>query len=194
MRSSSAASTNTWACSTATAARSPPPASRAWTSSSTPAPELSLPRTFVEDGHVDHGYATTAHKAQGATVDQAFVLGSRESYREWGYTALTRHRDQAHFYITAPKPFLNQEPETLDDPEQLKLFLADTLDDTRQHELATDLVDQFGLEDLTHHDPIVTDEMRRQAHELLEDLDRPFEPGPPEPPDLTDDLGMDFGM
>ena len=30
----------------------------------------------------------TAHRAQGATVDRAFVLGSDELYREWGYTAL----------------------------------------------------------------------------------------------------------
>jgi ATP-dependent exoDNAse (exonuclease V) alpha subunit len=57
--------------------------------------ELRLPRTFVADRHVDHGYATTAHKAQGATVDQAFVLGSQEAYREWGYAALSRHRDES---------------------------------------------------------------------------------------------------
>ena len=38
----------------------------------------------------------------GATLDRAFVLGSREElYREWGYTALSRHREEARFYVSA---------------------------------------------------------------------------------------------
>jgi conjugative relaxase-like TrwC/TraI family protein len=48
---------------------------------------------------VDHAYAITAHRTQGATVDRAFVLGSENLYREWGYTALSRHRDEARFYV-----------------------------------------------------------------------------------------------
>ncbi len=42
--------------------------------------QIRIPQTFVTDRNIDHGYATTAHKAQGATVDQAFVLGSQEAY------------------------------------------------------------------------------------------------------------------
>ncbi len=64
-------------------------------------------RAYAEAGHLDHGYATTAHRAQGATVDQTFVLGSDELYREWGYTALSRHRQSARFYVTAAREFLN---------------------------------------------------------------------------------------
>ena len=30
---------------------------------------------YAEAGHLEHGYASTAHRAQGATVDRAFVLG-----------------------------------------------------------------------------------------------------------------------
>jgi ATP-dependent exoDNAse (exonuclease V) alpha subunit len=61
--------------------------------------EITLPASYVDAGNVDHGYATTAHRALGATVDHSFVLGSDDLYREWGYTALTRHRESATFYV-----------------------------------------------------------------------------------------------
>jgi len=60
---------------------------------------VSLGMDYLEAGHLDHGYAITAHRAQGATVDRTYVLGSEELYREWGYTALSRHKEQARFYI-----------------------------------------------------------------------------------------------
>ncbi|WP_236656123.1 AAA family ATPase [Acidiphilium sp. C61] len=40
---------------------------------------------------VDHGYATTIHKAQGATVDRAYVLASGTMDRHLTYVAMTRH-------------------------------------------------------------------------------------------------------
>ena len=53
----------------------------------------------MEDyGAVDHGYATTIHKNQGATVDRAFVLGSGTMDRHLTYVAMTRHRDGAQLY------------------------------------------------------------------------------------------------
>lgn len=41
----------------------------------------------------DHGYATTIHKSQGATVDRALVLASRMMDRHLSYVAMTRHRE-----------------------------------------------------------------------------------------------------
>ena len=46
----------------------------------------------------DHGYATTIHKAQGATVDRSFVMASATMDRHLTYVAMTRHRLQAMLY------------------------------------------------------------------------------------------------
>ena len=42
---------------------------------------------------IDHGYAATIHKAQGVTVDRAYVLASEHMDRHAAYVALSRHRD-----------------------------------------------------------------------------------------------------
>ena len=47
---------------------------------------------------IDHGYAVTIHKAQGATVDRAFVLASGGMDRHLTYVGMTRHRKQAALY------------------------------------------------------------------------------------------------
>ena len=48
---------------------------------------------------VDHGYATTIHKAQGATVDRSYVLASNSMDRHLTYVSMTRHRDEATMYV-----------------------------------------------------------------------------------------------
>lgn len=48
----------------------------------------------------DHGYATTIHKNQGATVDRAFVMASGTMDRHLTYVAMTRHRDGAKLYAS----------------------------------------------------------------------------------------------
>ena len=47
---------------------------------------------------IDHGYATTIHKSQGATVDRAYVLSSGSMDRHLTYVAMTRHREAATLY------------------------------------------------------------------------------------------------
>lgn len=49
-------------------------------------------------GHVDHGYAVTVHKAQGVTVDRAYVLATGGMDRNLAYVGMTRHRDTATLY------------------------------------------------------------------------------------------------
>jgi conjugative relaxase-like TrwC/TraI family protein len=60
-------------------------------------------RTQRGDPTVLHGYAMTGHLAQGLTVRRAFVLGTDAVYREWGYTALSRGREENRLYAVAPR-------------------------------------------------------------------------------------------
>jgi conjugative relaxase-like TrwC/TraI family protein len=49
--------------------------------------------------HVEHGYALTVHKAQGASVERAYVLAHENmSAREWSYVAGSRAREAVHLY------------------------------------------------------------------------------------------------
>jgi conjugative relaxase-like TrwC/TraI family protein len=64
---------------------------------------VDLPVSYVEDGHLTHGYASSIHKAQGATCDQAFVLGDDSMTVEAGYTGLTRGRDRSQVYLVGPQ-------------------------------------------------------------------------------------------
>lgn len=49
--------------------------------------------------NVDHGYATTIHKSQGATVDRVKVLASLSLDRHLTYVAMTRHREDLGVYF-----------------------------------------------------------------------------------------------
>jgi Ti-type conjugative transfer relaxase TraA len=49
--------------------------------------------------HLEHGYALTAHKAQGASVERAYVFAHESlSAREWSYVAGSRAREAVHLY------------------------------------------------------------------------------------------------
>ncbi len=48
--------------------------------------------------NLDHGYATTIHKSQGATVDRVKVLASLSLDRHLTYVAMTRHREELALY------------------------------------------------------------------------------------------------
>lgn len=49
--------------------------------------------------HLGHGYALTAHKAQGQTVGMTLVAGSAALTRETSYTALSRGCASNHLYL-----------------------------------------------------------------------------------------------
>ncbi len=54
-----------------------------------------------EYDHLALGYAVTTHKAQGATVDQTFVLAETIMQdRELSYVQMSRAREDAHIYVS----------------------------------------------------------------------------------------------
>jgi hypothetical protein len=71
--------------------------------------DVTLPRSYLEartergGRTLDHGYAITGHKAQGITTGKAFVLGTDDLYREWGYVAMSRGSVENHLYVVAPR-------------------------------------------------------------------------------------------
>ena len=64
---------------------------------------LILPAGYVAD-HVDLGYAITAHRAQGITVDTAHVLVSSRTTKENLYVSMTRGRESNIAYVALDQP------------------------------------------------------------------------------------------
>lgn len=58
---------------------------------------VEIAQAFYRD--VDHGYATTIHKSQGATVDRVKVLASLSLDKHLSYVAMTRHREEVALYF-----------------------------------------------------------------------------------------------
>lgn len=60
--------------------------------------EVRLPAEYVAE-HVELAYATTAHRAQGRTVDSAHAMISPATTREVLYVAATRGRERNNLYV-----------------------------------------------------------------------------------------------
>jgi conjugative relaxase-like TrwC/TraI family protein len=58
-----------------------------------------LPAWYLDDGHIDYGYALTGHKAQGITVDRTFAVIGGDTSREWAYVVMSRGRESNSAYL-----------------------------------------------------------------------------------------------
>lgn len=63
-----------------------------------------LPAWYLEQGHVDYGYAITGHKAQGVTTGSTFVVVDGTTDREWTYVAMSRGRQANTLYLADAEP------------------------------------------------------------------------------------------
>jgi len=61
-----------------------------------------LPDWYLDQGHVDYGYALTGHKAQGVTVGRTFAVIGDNTNREWAYVAMSRGRLANTTYMVCP--------------------------------------------------------------------------------------------
>ncbi len=84
---------------------------------------------------LDHGYAVTIHKAQGATTDETFVLASRQFDRHLGYVAMTRHREDVQVFAAAA-----------DAPSIASLGAS--MNEARSQDAVMDFVDARGLREM----------------------------------------------
>ena len=114
-------SVNGWCCGSTTTPRQPPPAARASVLNGQTATltagtdagvvvrldhdhaEITLGADYLDAGGVDHGYALTAHRAQGGTWDLAISVGADGLYREAAYLVLSRGRHENWLVLTAPE-------------------------------------------------------------------------------------------
>ncbi len=96
-----------------------------------------MPAELVAEGLLDHGYARTNHKAQGATVDRCFILGDDGDLdRQAGYAALSRGRLENRLYVLRPDDALEPDVEP---GVGVTEHVTGELSRDRSHRLATDV-------------------------------------------------------
>lgn len=96
-----------------------------------------LPPDYLEAGNLTHAYAITGHKAQGMTADRAFVLGDESLYREWGYVAMSRGREENRLYVVMGDGTREEVGGAVDRPYQVEQLVR-SLERSRAKSLAFD--------------------------------------------------------
>ncbi len=92
---------------------------------------VTLPAGYVAQ-HVQLGYASTIHGAQGVTVDSTHTVLTGTETRQALYVALSRGRESNHLYLATPNASL----------DSIDPHLQDTVADPRQ--VLTDILDRDG--------------------------------------------------
>ncbi|MDA8045309.1 MAG: relaxase domain-containing protein [Actinomycetota bacterium] len=110
--------------------------------------DIHVPSGYLQAGLVDHAYALTLHKAQGVTVDRAFLLGSDRLFREAGYVGMSRGRTGNDLYLVAgtePDPDRHARAERRSDVGNLP-----TVVETGQDGAIRTLVESLGRSQAQH--------------------------------------------
>lgn len=62
-----------------------------------------LPHWYLDDGHLDYGYALTGHKAQGTTARRAYTVAGDSVDREWVYVTMSRGQEANTIHLVDPE-------------------------------------------------------------------------------------------
>jgi conjugative relaxase-like TrwC/TraI family protein len=112
---------------------------------------ITLPSSYVRES-VELGYATTAHRAQGATVDTAHLVVTEQLTRALLYVGMTRGRNSNHAYIaTHPAATEMHEPA----PEQTMQDVLEAVLEDRGVELSAHEVMRQELDNATRLDRLI---------------------------------------
>lgn len=98
---------------------------------------------------VDHGYAVTVHKAQGVTVDRAYVLATPSMDRSLSYVAMTRHRDEAQVFAGREDFGALQDGRQVKSDEQTLATLGRSMSRERPKETTLDFAARRGIDEDT---------------------------------------------
>ena len=97
-----------------------------------------LGHDYVEES-TSLGYALTVFRAQGVTVDHAFVLGDETLFQEAAYTAMSRGRTSNHLYATMGDDLRSEiGHEVRDDRRDAMASLVTSLSASREQTMAID--------------------------------------------------------
>lgn len=124
---------------------------------------VTLPARYVRD-HVELGYASTVHRAQGMTVDRAHLLMNATLGRALAYVGLSRGREYNGVYVATdaiPDPALDHAP---DEPAAEHTVFLRVIAREDDNLTATEVM---RAEQARISDPARTREMYDYASELL---------------------------
>lgn len=86
---------------------------------------VTVPHWYLDDGHLDWGYAVTGHKAQGATARRAHTVAGGAVDREWIYVTMSRGQEANTIYLTDPQLGSDEcEHLTHQHPERIEALIA----------------------------------------------------------------------
>jgi hypothetical protein len=134
--------------------------------------QVVLPADYVRE-HVELGYATTAHRAQGRTVDTAHAFVSVTTQREMLYVAATRGRESNRLYVdTMYDPDADTQhglPAEREAGDVLRQVLeARGADQSATETIAADWVEQHGIVRMwAEYDTIAGVAQRERYDELV---------------------------